>query len=118
MLFRFRRGQPFLGEPPLSWTINGEKGEIRLQAFGGSSLHAGSYDAPVTIEIHDFATDQVQKIEWGWQSWQEELPVVGRSVGLLYERFADGVAEGQPTFETALVRHEQLAKVLAGWEGK
>ncbi|GFP59893.1 galactose/lactose metabolism regulatory protein GAL80 [Trichoderma asperellum] len=116
VLFRFRRGQPFLGEPPLSWTINGEKGEIRLQAFGGSSLHANSYDAPVTIEVHDFATDQVQKIEWGWQSWQEELPVVGRSVGLLYERFADGVVEGQPTFNTALVRHEQLARVLAGWE--
>ncbi|KAM0262140.1 hypothetical protein ACHAQJ_001883 [Trichoderma viride] len=118
VLFRFRRGQPFLGEPALSWTINGEKGEIRLQAFGGSSLHANSYTAPVTIEIHDFASDQVQKIEWSWQNWQEELPAVARSVGVLYENFAGSVVEGAPSFETALVRHEQLAKVLAGWEGK
>ncbi|KAL5095455.1 hypothetical protein Trisim1_000230 [Trichoderma cf. simile WF8] len=118
VLFRFRRGQQFLGDPALSWTINGEKGEIRLQAFGGSSLHAGSYGAPVTIEVHDFASDQVQKSEWSWQSWQEELAIVGRSVGVLYDKFADGEFEGAPSFETALVRHEQLATVLAGWDEK
>jgi hypothetical protein len=118
VLYRFRRGQPFLGEPALSWTINGEKGEIRLQAFGGSSLHANSYSAPVTIDIHDFASDKVQKIEWSWQSWQEELPVTARSVGVLYENFADGVVEGTPSFETALVRHEQITSVLASWGGK
>lgn len=118
VLFRFRRGQQFPGDPALSWTINGEKGEIRLQAFGGSSLHAGSYGAPVTIEVHDFASDQVQKSEWSWQSWQEELAIVGRSVGVLYDKFAEGEFEGAPSFETAMVRHEQLATVLAGWDEK
>ncbi|KAH6609085.1 oxidoreductase family [Trichoderma cornu-damae] len=118
VLFRLRRGQHFPGEPALSWAINGEKGEIRLQAFGGSSLHANSYAAPVTIEVHDFASDQVEKIDWSWQGWQEELPVLARSVGVLYEHFADGVVEGAPSFETALVRHEQLARVLSGWDEK
>ncbi|KAL7796752.1 hypothetical protein V8C37DRAFT_371351 [Trichoderma ceciliae] len=118
VLFRFRRGQPFLGEPALSWTINGEKGEIRLQAFGGSSLHANSYTTPVTIEVHDFASDQVQTFEWSWQSWQEELPIVGRSVGVLYDKFSNGIVQGVPSFETALLRHEQLASVLAGWDEK
>lgn len=118
VLFRFRRGQPFPGDPALSWTINGEKGEIRLQAFGGSSLHANSYTAPLTIEVHDFASDQVQKIDWSWQSWQEDLAIVGRSVGVLYDKFADGVVEGAPSFETALVRHEQIASALAGWDEK
>ncbi|RFU74812.1 oxidoreductase family [Trichoderma arundinaceum] len=118
VLFRFRRGQQFLGEPALSWSINGEKGEIRLQAFGGSSLHANSYNAPVTIEVHDFASDKLEQVDWNWQGWQEELPVVARSVGVLYEKFADGVFEGAPTFETALFRHEQLGTVLAGWDEK
>ncbi|UKZ75739.1 hypothetical protein TrVFT333_003432 [Trichoderma virens FT-333] len=118
VLFRFRRGQQFPGEPALSWTINGEKGEIRLQAFGGSSLHAGSYNAPVTIEVHDFASDKVQTSDWSWQSWQEELAILGRSVGVLYDKFADGALEGLPSFESALVRHEQLATVLAGWDEK
>lgn len=27
---RYRRGQPFKGESPMVWTINGEKGEIRF----------------------------------------------------------------------------------------
>ncbi|KAL7944935.1 hypothetical protein V8C42DRAFT_324127 [Trichoderma barbatum] len=116
VLFRFRRGQQFPGEPALSWTINGEKGEIRLLAFGGSSLHANSYNAPLTIEVHDFASDQVQKSDWSWQSWQEELPIVGRSVGVLYDKFADGVVQGAPSFGSALVRHEQLETVLAGWD--
>ncbi|OTA02633.1 hypothetical protein A9Z42_0030140 [Trichoderma parareesei] len=118
VLFRFRRGQAFPGEPGLTWAINGEKGEIRLQAFSGATLHANSYDAPVTIEVHDFASDKVEKADWSWQEWQEALPVVGRSIAVLYDKFADGPFDGQPTFETALVRHEQLETILAGWDPK
>lgn len=118
VLFRFRRGQAFPGEPGLTWAINGEKGEIRLQAFSGATLHANSYDAPVTLEVHDFASDKVEKVDWSWQDWQEALPVVGRSIAVLYDKFADGPFEGQPTFETALVRHEQLETILADWDPK
>ncbi|KAL6876939.1 hypothetical protein J3F83DRAFT_430333 [Trichoderma novae-zelandiae] len=118
VLFRFRRGQAFPGEPGLTFAINGEKGEIRLQAFSGATLHANSYDAPVTIEVHDFASDVVKKVDWSWQDWQEKLPVVGRSIAVLYDKFADGVSEGLPSFDSALVRHEQLETILADWDPK
>lgn len=115
LLTRFRRGQPFPDEPPLIWTINGEKGELRLTALGGTALHASAYSAPVTIEVHDFETDKVEKVNWGWESWQEELPMVARSIGMVYEKFADGEKTGVASFEDALVRHQQLEGFLSEW---
>lgn len=112
VLYRFRRGQPFVGEPPLVWTISGEKGEIRLQALGGTTLHASAYSQPVTVEIDDFS-GKVEQVAWEWADWQEELPINARSVGLLYERFAEGGAV--PSFEDALVRHEQLDRMIKSW---
>ncbi|KAF4460903.1 transcription co-repressor GAL80 [Fusarium albosuccineum] len=116
VLLRFRRGQPFPGDPPLLWTINGEKGEIRLKAQGGTSLHANAYGAPVTIEVHDFETDKVEEASWQWQDWQEELPIVARSVGEVYERFAEGNNEGLVSFDDAAFRHEQLHGLLKEWD--
>lgn len=110
-LYRFRRGQPFPGEPALVWSINGEKGEIRLVAQDGTTLHASAYSGPVTIELHDYATDKVQIVEWSWEKWQEELPIVARSVGQLYEDFAEG--KQVPSFKNALTRHEQLEALLS-----
>lgn len=121
LLVRFRRGQQFKGEPALTWHINCEKGEIRLTAPSGTSLHANSYSDPVTIEIHDFHTDEVRSIPWEWPEWEEELdlPIVGRSVARLYEAFHADTAEGgprtYPNFSDALERHEQLATLLANW---
>ena len=110
----FRSGQPFPGEPPLVWSINGEKGEIRLRAEAGTSINASA--TPVTIEIHDFSTDQVENIEWSWEDWQNELPAAARNIGLLYEAFATGDETAYPSFEDALRRHEQLEDMLARWE--
>lgn len=118
---RFRRGQQFKGEPALTWHINCEGGEIRLVSPSGTSLHAASYSEPVTVEIHDFARDEVRTIDWEWPSWQEEseLPIVSRSVAKLYEAFHENVAEhgGRdfPDFSDALKRHRQLASILSGW---
>ncbi|CAM1508617.1 Fc.00g054650.m01.CDS01 [Cosmosporella sp. VM-42] len=118
VLLRFRRGQPFKGEPALVWTINGEKGEIRLVNQGGTTLHAGGYSQPVTIDVHDFETDEVKSVPWEWQDWQNELPDVARSVGAVYERFAEGDDKNVPSFEDALVRHKQLNEILASWSEK
>lgn len=121
LLVRFRRGQQFKGEPALTWHINCEKGEIRLTAPSGTSLHANSYFDPVTIEVHDFHTDEVQIVPWGWPEWEEELdlPIVGRSVAKLYEAFHTDTVEGggrtYPNFSDAIERHEQLATLLASW---
>ncbi|KAM5350660.1 hypothetical protein ACJ41O_007165 [Fusarium nematophilum] len=116
VLLRFRRGQSFPGEPPLVWTINGEKGEIQLKAQGGTALHANAYSAPVTIKVHDFGTDEVVEEEWKWEEWQREIPLLARSVGLVYERLAGGGKEGLTSFDEALLRHEQLSGLLREWD--
>ncbi|KAM0344149.1 hypothetical protein ACHAPU_007871 [Fusarium lateritium] len=116
VLIRFRRGQPFPGDPHLTITINGEKGEIRLRVLGGTALHATSYSKPVVIEVHDFETDAVEEVEWKWQDWQEELPIVARSVAKVYDSLADGAEEGLVSFDDALIRHEQLEGLLKEWD--
>lgn len=113
---RFRRGQPFPDEAPLVWTISGEKGEVRITSPGGTALQATAYAKPVIVEVHDFATDAVEQvIELDWEEWQNDLPMVARNVGSLYEAFAEGDSSRYPTFEDALKRHEQLDTILAGW---
>lgn len=115
---RFRRGQQFKGEPALTWHINCERGEIRLIAPSGTSLHANSYSEPVTIEIHDFVTDEVRAEVWEWPKWQEEagLPIVGRSVAKLYEVFYESVLGNEVSefadFSDAFRRHQQLQTML------
>lgn len=119
LLVRFRRGQQFKGESALTWHINCEKGEVRLTAPSGTSLHANSYSDPVTIEVHDFDTDEVRQVQWEWPKWEEELdlPIVGRSVAKLYDAFhaeaVEGVPRTYPNFSDAIERHEQLARLLA-----
>lgn len=112
ILFRCRRGQAFKGEAPMVWTVSGEKGELRLVAWGGPAINALSYSAPLTIEVHDFATDEVENIEWSFDSWQNELPVFARNVAKMYDNFADGKSADVPTIEDALKRHQQLEEII------
>ncbi|KAI9149095.1 transcription co-repressor GAL80 [Paramyrothecium foliicola] len=116
VLMYFRRGAPFPGEPALIWSINGEKGEIRLTAQAGTALHASAYSGPVIIEVHDFESDKVEQVEWKWADWQEELPVVGRSVAAVYDAYADGRTDGLASFEDALRRHQQLGGLFSEWQ--
>ena len=115
--FRFRRGQPFPGDPALVWTINGTKGELRLVARGGTTLHASAYTEPVTIEVHDYATDKVEQVDWQWEDWQEELPIIARIIGKVYDEYAGEGREKVPTFEDAQKTHQQLEEILSGFEG-
>jgi predicted dehydrogenase len=118
--FRFRRGQPFPGEPAFEWTIQGEKGEVRIISQKTAFIQLGDPTAPRVIEIHDFATDKVDTVEWDWEAWQQDLSYPARSVGVLYEAFAEvkqkGSKEKYVTMEIATKRHEQLEKLLAGWQ--
>ncbi|KAJ7069106.1 hypothetical protein C8F01DRAFT_1014937 [Mycena amicta] len=118
LLVRFRRGQPaFDDEPPLVWSVTGETGEIRLTSPAGTGLGASSHTDDVKLEVRDFATGKVERIEWRWEDWQEELPLLGRSIAALYEAFADGEG-GYPTFQDALQRHEQLEAMLVAWDSQ
>ncbi|KAI1317920.1 hypothetical protein F5Y16DRAFT_140273 [Xylariaceae sp. FL0255] len=106
---RMQLGPSWPGESPLVVHINGEKGAIRLTFEGGMSI-ALSYQKPVTIEVHDFKTDKVEKVDWVWEEWQNEIPIPGRNIGALYEVYARG--GGHPDFSDALHRHEQLDRLL------
>lgn len=112
---RFRRGQPFKGEIPLVWTVAGEKGEVRLSASGGPSIAAMGHGAPLAIEVHDFETDTVESVEWAWPAAKEELNVVARNIGALYEAFAAGDETKYPTFDHAVKRHRQLEEIWKGF---
>lgn len=118
--YRFRRGQPFPGEPALEWTINGEKGEIRVISQNTTFIAVGEESGPRTIEIHDFETGRVDKVEWDWEDWQRELPVQARNIGAVYEALAEakekGTKPGYVTFDEAARRHEQLEAMLAHWK--
>lgn len=121
---RFRRGQPFKGEPGFTWHISCERGEIRLVSPTGTSLHANAYSVPVTLEVHDHATDEVRNVDWKWPAWQDEneIPFGARSVARLYEAFYTDSVEGgpraYPDFADALRRHEQLHSLLSEWKSE
>lgn len=92
----FRLGQPFKNDPGFVWTINGEKGELRLTAPGLFLMSGDSYDGPVKIEFHDHKEDVLKELVWDWPNWQKELGLRARSTGELYERFAEWVENGRP----------------------
>ncbi|KAK3350341.1 hypothetical protein B0T25DRAFT_263861 [Lasiosphaeria hispida] len=117
--FRLRRGQQFPGDPALVWSINGEKGEIRVMSPAAvMSIQVGNDANPPVIEVHDFETDTVDRIEWEWADWQKTLPSPARNIGQLYEEYAEGLKGGKvryATFADALARHEQLERFLEHW---
>ncbi|KAF2015830.1 oxidoreductase family protein [Aaosphaeria arxii CBS 175.79] len=93
----FRLGPAFKGKPGFEWSINGTKGELLVTA-PGPYLMADSFTGPITIELHDHATDEVKDLGWDWKEWQkdERLVTRGRSTAELYERFAEWVESGMP----------------------
>ncbi|KAK0763437.1 hypothetical protein N5P37_002814 [Trichoderma harzianum] len=101
LLVRYRKGVPFKGEPALIWSIN--------------CLNV--YSVPVTIEVHDFATDEVNPIEWRWSDYQMEIPEDARATAAWYEAYAAGVENEAATFQTALHLQEQLEEWLASFKG-
>ncbi|OJZ85511.1 hypothetical protein ASPFODRAFT_34418 [Aspergillus luchuensis CBS 106.47] len=110
----FARGQPFPGDPSLSWTLNCEAGAIRLSAPAGISLQADAYQNPATISVHHHATDTVEAVEWSWSEDQLELPVKARSVQRTLIDFAKGNPDGYVSLEDAAGRARQLARWLDG----
>ncbi|KAK6226425.1 oxidoreductase family protein [Colletotrichum tabaci] len=114
---RFRNGPPFKGRPAFVWRIVGEKGEVEVESPSGPYLHSDSYDEPIVIRVHEHGSDEVADVPWGWETWQEELPVRARNVGEVYERFARWVELGRgevegdggwPTLQDAVLRMREL----------
>ena len=117
----FRHGTPFKGQPGLTLTINGEKGEL-LVTIGEKFLFL---EDPASILLHNHATDEVKEIKWDWDDWQKELPIKARGVAELYERYAEWVENGKsqinygrkwPTLEDAVTRTRQFETIFAQYD--
>ncbi|KAK4222764.1 NAD(P)-binding protein [Podospora fimiseda] len=116
---QLRRGSPFPSEPALVWLIHGERGAIRVVSHNSTNITIGTPNDAQVFEVLDYETTSVEKVEWAFEDWQEELPRPARNIGAIYEEYA-AVKEngGKPryqTFEQALKRHEQLDEPLSKW---
>ncbi|KXS96277.1 hypothetical protein AC578_3864 [Pseudocercospora eumusae] len=114
LIVNFRTGPPFPGTLPFIWTINCETAEIRVISERGPFLQSESNSYPVPIELHDFASGEVKNIEWQWEDWQEVISARSRNIAKLYDLYAEGKLEEAScaTFEEAVLRHEQLDRIL------
>ncbi|EMC96280.1 hypothetical protein BAUCODRAFT_70124 [Baudoinia panamericana UAMH 10762] len=114
LVVNFRRSTPFPGITPFVWTINGEKGEIRVTNKNGVYLSAEGDKSAIKTEVHSFATDTVETLDWDFEEWQESLPPRSKNIAKLYDLYADGqLAEyGGVDFASAVKRHEQLDRLL------
>ncbi|KAK4894858.1 hypothetical protein LTR27_006980 [Elasticomyces elasticus] len=103
---------------PLVWTINGERGEIRVTSSAGAYPQSEIDDpSGIMIEVHDHASDQVKKVDWTWgKEWQAGLFHRGRNLGTLYDLFAEGEEAMRKAkvvdFEGAVARHREIDGLL------
>ncbi|KAJ5798915.1 uncharacterized protein N7503_006420 [Penicillium pulvis] len=111
----FHRGQPYPGDPSLSWTLTGETGTIRLTAPAGISLQADAYAEPVTIAVHQFDTDKLDQVSWDWSERQVQVPVPARSVLHSLISFGNKDESGYVSLEDAARRAEQIEGWLKDW---
>ncbi|OQO03451.1 hypothetical protein B0A48_10115 [Cryoendolithus antarcticus] len=103
---------PWPGTLPLTWTVTGEKGELRITASKTAFLNvAGS---GILIEQLDFASNEVKSIDWEFDAHIAELPERARIISKLYNLFAEGKLQkaGAADFAAAVVRHKEIDSIL------
>ena len=114
MSINLRRGQPFKGSPGFLWNIHGELGEIRVTASSPTFVSLG---ATAKVEVHNFARDEVEEVNWEWNDIS--LPAPAQNIGGLYNQFARGAKGLYPDFDEALKRHRYIeALYKSSDEGK
>jgi len=124
----FRSGPPFKGNPAFVWTIHGEKGEILVTSPDGVYLSAMSHTNRLTIELHDYQTNQLAEIPWEWSGWQHEYEIAARGTAELYERYAGWIEAGKPStvsedvqwprLHDAVVRHKEIDELFAQFDAQ
>lgn len=107
----FRKGPPFKGTLPFIWSIQGEKGEIRVEA---ESAGLQAFDVPVKVMVEDYRSGEVENVKWDYDVSVKDFKGPAKNIGMLYEKFAEG--SGYPTFADALERHEFLEEVWGDWK--
>lgn len=113
--FIFRRGQPFPGTPSVTWAINFQYGEVRVQSPSSGFFDAEPSDEKkVTIQVHHYEEDKVEDVEWSWSPEQSSLPLMARPVSATLYAFADGrdAGDGWVSVEDAARRAALIEKLL------
>ncbi|KAH6639539.1 putative oxidoreductase [Boeremia exigua] len=113
--FFYRRGQSFPGTPALTWTLNFQHGEIKVESPTSGFLEPGPKDEPITIHVHRYDDDSVEVVEWNWSPEQAVLPLSARSVSATLFAFADGrpAGEGWVSVDDAARRAVVIEKFLS-----
>ncbi|KAK4580421.1 hypothetical protein LTR86_000624 [Recurvomyces mirabilis] len=114
LVVNFRTGAPFPGTKVFVWVIEGDKGEIRVEADKSSFIQMEASNLAMPIEVHDYGTDKVDKVEWKWDDFLGALPARARNIGRLYDLYAEGKLKeyGVADFEAAVVRHREIDRIL------
>lgn len=113
--FIFRRGQPFPGTPLVSWTLNFERGEIRVQSPASGFFDADPGDGEkVKFQVYYHEDGRVEDVEWGWSGEQAALPLAARLVSSTLFAFADGrdAGDGWVSVEDAARRAVLIETLL------
>jgi hypothetical protein len=113
--FIFRRGQPFPGAPAVTWTLNFQHGEIRVQSPTSGFFDADPSDEKkVAFQVHYYEDGKVEDVEWGWSSEQAALPLMARPVSSTLYAFADGrdAGDGWVSVEDAAKRAVLIERLL------
>jgi len=99
--YTLRGGKPFPSTNGLTWSIYGQTGEILVTA-SSPFLQIGYED--MKIQLHDFASDKVEEVDFAELEKLGDLPMPGRNVARVYRALAQG--KESCTFEDAVERHE------------
>lgn len=113
--FIFRRGQPFPGTPSVTWNLNFQYGEIKVESPTSGFFDADPSDEKkVTFQIHHYEDDKVEDVEWGWSTEQMALPLMARPVSSTLYAFADGcdAGDGWVSVEDAAKRAVLIERLL------
>lgn len=107
-----RGGRAFASKPKFLWRIYGEEGEIEVTA-SSLGLNVGYGDEQILLD--DLVTGKLETVVVEKDEW-DELPRPAMNVARLYEAFRKGEADGVPTFEEAVKRHELIDGMYKHWD--
>lgn len=109
----FRRGPAFKDTKGFVWSIQGEKGEIRVESVGPAFQ---AFDLGSQILLEDFESGNVEKVDW--EDKQNPLNLPARDIGALYDAFANEEKGAYPDFEDAVGLHKELEAMWKHWDAE
>ena len=112
--YHLRGGDPFPGEPGLTWSIYGEKGEIHIT---NPSCVLDIWHDGVSIKLHEFGQKDAQVLELADDD-MSNLPHPSQNVGRIYEAYAKREIGSCPDWKLGMKRHELIDEMWRRSDGE